>query len=100
MHLQGRHIFRELILDAHPHIQSIACVLSPTRFWPSASAPMSLASGGEPQSFDAIIELLTLPERLEMRQAFLMTPSGKIQKVIPRQEIAKLTEQETTATSA
>jgi cyclohexanecarboxylate-CoA ligase len=56
---------------------------------------------GEPLTFDEMIAFLEtqrmavwkLPERLELRDAFPMTPSGKVQKFLLREEIARLTGQ-------
>ena len=53
---------------------------------------------GEPLAFDEMVAFLRdqriaawkLPERLEIRDAFPMTASGKIQKYLLRQEVAKL----------
>lgn len=53
---------------------------------------------GEPLTFDEMVTFLKdkriaawkLPERLEVRDAFPMTPSGKVQKYLLRQEIARI----------
>jgi acyl-CoA synthetase len=39
---------------------------------------------------DKRIAAWKLPERLEVRDAFPMTPSGKVQKYLLRQEIAQI----------
>ena len=52
----------------------------------------------EPLTFDEMIAFLKgqrmaawkLPERLELPDAFPMTPSGKVQKYLLREEIARL----------
>jgi 2,3-dihydroxybenzoate-AMP ligase len=53
---------------------------------------------GEPLTFDEMIAFLRdqriaawkLLERLEIRDSFPMTPSGKVQKYLLREEIARL----------
>jgi non-ribosomal peptide synthetase component E (peptide arylation enzyme) len=53
---------------------------------------------GEPLAFDEMVAFLRdkrisawkLPERLEIRESFPMTASGKIQKYLLREEIARL----------
>ncbi|ETX04429.1 MAG: hypothetical protein ETSY2_28865 [Candidatus Entotheonella gemina] len=67
-----------------------------------------ICEAGQTLSFDEMIEFLKskrmsvrkLPERLEIRREFPMTPSGKIQNFMLRQEIAQLVERKTAAQPA
>jgi non-ribosomal peptide synthetase component E (peptide arylation enzyme) len=57
-----------------------------------------ICRGSEPLTFDEMVAFLRdkriaawkLPERLEIRDAFPMTASGKIQKYLLREEITRL----------
>ena len=88
----------EELLFAHPKVQSVACVAMPDRVLVERVCAFVVCPPGDPLTFDEMIAFLKaqrmaawkLPERLEVRAAFPMTPSGKIQKYLLRAEIAGL----------
>ncbi len=96
----------EELLFTHPSIQNSACVAMPDPVLAERVCAYVICESGQTLSFDEMVEFLKgkrmsvwkLPERLELRQEFPMTPSGKIQKFMLRQEIAQLIERETAAT--
>jgi len=88
----------EELLFAHPKVASVACVAMPDPVLVERVCAFVICAPGEPLTFDEMIAFLReqriaawkLPERLEIRDAFPMTPSGKIQKYRLREEIASL----------
>lgn len=96
----------EELLFTHPSIQSVACVAMPDPVLAERVCVYVVCETGQTLSFDEMIAFLKskrmsvwkLPERLEIRPEFPMTPSGKIQKYILRQEITDIIEHEKTAT--
>ncbi len=86
----------ENLLHKHPKVQTVAIVAMPDpRLQERACAFVALRPG-ETLTFDEMIAFLReqqlarqyLPERLEIVREFPMTPSGKIQKYVLRQQIA------------
>ncbi len=96
----------EELLFTHPHIQNVACVAMPDPVLAERVCAYVICEPGKSLSFEEMVAFLKgkrmsvwkLPERLEIRQEFPMTPSGKIQKFMLRQEIAQLVERENAAT--
>jgi cyclohexanecarboxylate-CoA ligase len=92
----------EELLFTHPHINTVACVAMPDPVLSERVCAYVICEPGTTLTFDAMVDFLKskrtavwkLPERLEIRDAFPMTPSGKIQKYLLRQEIAELLGQE------
>ena len=88
----------EELLFTHPKVQSVACVAMPDPVLVERVCAFVICPPGDPLTFDEMIAFLKeqrmavwkLPERLEVRAAFPMTPSGKIQKYLLREEIAGL----------
>ena len=88
----------EELLFAHPKIANVACVAMPDPVLVERVCAFVICRPGEPLGFDEMVSLLRdkriaawkLPERLEIREAFPMTASGKIQKYLLRDEIARL----------
>jgi non-ribosomal peptide synthetase component E (peptide arylation enzyme) len=88
----------EEILFTHPKVASVACVAMPDPVLAERVCAFVIGQPGEPLTFDEMIAFLKgqrmaawkLPERLELRDAFPMTPSGKVQKFLLREEIARL----------
>ena len=88
----------EELLFTHPKVTSVACVAMPDPVLAERVCAFVVCEPGEPLTFDEMIAFLEdkriaawkLPERLEVRAAFPMTPSGKIQKYLLREEIARL----------
>ncbi|PON18925.1 hypothetical protein C2W62_05500 [Candidatus Entotheonella serta] len=98
----------EELLFTHPKIQNVACVAMPDPVLAERVCAYVICEPGQILNFDEMVAFLKgkrmsvwkLPERLEIRQEFPMTPSGKIQKFMLRQEIAQLIEQEHAEASA
>ena len=88
----------EELLFTHAKIANVACVAMPDPVLAERVCAYVICQTGETLSFDDMIAFLKekrmavwkLPERLEIRHAFPMTPSGKIQKYLLREEIAGL----------
>ena len=88
----------EELLFSHPKVASVACVAMPDPVLAERVCAFVISAPGDPLTFDEMIAFLKdqrmavwkLPERLEVRAAFPMTPSGKIQKYLLREEIAGL----------
>ena len=88
----------EELLFTHPKVAAVACVAMPDPVLAERVCAFVICAPGEPLAFDEMIAFLKaqriaawkLPERLEVRDAFPMTPSGKVQKYLLREEIARL----------
>jgi acyl-CoA synthetase (AMP-forming)/AMP-acid ligase II len=88
----------EELLFTHPKVAAVACVAMPDPVLAERVCAFVVCAPGEPLAFDEMIAFLKaqriaawkLPERLEVRDAFPMTPSGKVQKYLLREEIARL----------
>ncbi|MGQ0722850.1 MAG: AMP-binding protein [Candidatus Eiseniibacteriota bacterium] len=88
----------EELLFTHPKVATVACVAMPDPVLVERVCAFVICRPGEPLTFEEMIAFLKdkriaswkLPERLEIRDAFSMTPSGKIQKYLLRDEIARL----------
>ncbi|MGH8910538.1 MAG: AMP-binding protein, partial [Egibacteraceae bacterium] len=88
----------EELLFTHPKVASVACVAMPDPVLVERVCAFVICPPGDPLTFDEMIAFLKaqrmavwkLPERLEVRAAFPMTASGKIQKYLLREEIAGL----------
>ena len=89
----------EELLFTHPKVAGVACVAMPDPVLAERVCAFVIChGGGEPLGFDEMVAFLRdkriaawkLPERLEIRDAFPMTASGKIQKYLLREEIARL----------
>jgi cyclohexanecarboxylate-CoA ligase len=88
----------EELLFRHPKVANVACVAMPDPVLVERVCAFVICQPGEALEFDEMIAFLKdqrispwkLPERLELREAFPMTPSGKIQKYQLREEIARL----------
>jgi acyl-CoA synthetase (AMP-forming)/AMP-acid ligase II len=88
----------EELLFTHPKIANVACVAMPDPVLAERVCAYVVCQPGAALTFDEMIDFLKtkrmaawkLPERLEIRQEFPMTPSGKIQKYRLRAEIAEL----------
>jgi non-ribosomal peptide synthetase component E (peptide arylation enzyme) len=88
----------EELLFTHPKIENVACVAMPDPVLSERVCAYVVCTLGEELTFDEMVEFLKakrvavwkLPERLEIRAEFPMTPSGKIQKFQLRREIAEL----------
>jgi cyclohexanecarboxylate-CoA ligase len=88
----------EELLFRHPKVANVACVAMPDPVLVERVCAFVICQPGEALDFDEMIAFLKdqritawkLPERLELREAFPMTPSGKIQKYQLREEIARL----------
>ena len=88
----------EELLFTHPKVAGVACVAMPDPVLAERVCAFVICPPGDPLTFDEMIAFLKdqrmavwkLPERLEVRAAFPMTPSGKIQKYLLREEIARL----------
>jgi cyclohexanecarboxylate-CoA ligase len=88
----------EELLFRHPKVANVACVAMPDPALVERICAFVICQPGAALRFDEMIAFLKdqriaawkLPERLELREAFPMTPSGKIQKYQLREEIARL----------
>ena len=88
----------EELLFTHPKVANMACVAMPDPVLVERVCAFVVCQPGDPLTFDEMLVFLKaqrmavwkLPERLEIRNALPMTPSGKIQKFLLRQEIADL----------
>jgi cyclohexanecarboxylate-CoA ligase len=88
----------EELLFTHPKVANVACVAMPDPVLAERVCAFVICRGSEPLTFDEMVAFLRakriaawkLPERLEIRDAFPMTASGKIQKYLLREEIARL----------
>jgi acyl-CoA synthetase (AMP-forming)/AMP-acid ligase II len=88
----------EELLFTHPKVANVACVAMPDPVLVERVCAYVICKPGETLTFDEMMAFLKgkrmavwkLPERLEIRQTFPMTPSGKIQKYLLREEIARL----------
>lgn len=88
----------EELLFTHPKIANVACVAMPDPVLSERVCAYVICAPGESLRFDEMVDYLKtkrvsawkLPERLEIRDEFPMTPSGKIQKFLLRREIAEL----------
>ena len=89
----------EELLFTHPKVTAVACVAMPDPVLAErVCAYVICVRPGENLTFDEMVSFLRakrisawkLPERLEIRDEFPMTPSGKVQKFLLRQEIAQL----------
>ncbi|MBI2562974.1 MAG: AMP-binding protein [candidate division NC10 bacterium] len=86
----------EELLFTHPKVVNVACVAMPDPVLVERVCAFVICAPGDPLTFDEMVAFLRdqriaawkLPERLEIRDAFPMTPSGKIQKYRLREEIA------------
>ncbi len=92
----------EELLFTHAKIANVACVAMPDPVLAERICAYVVCEPGETLTFEDMIDFLKtkrmsvwkLPERLEIRYEFPMTPSGKIQKYLLREEIAKLSGQQ------
>ena len=88
----------EELLFTHPRVANVACVAMPDPVLAERVCAFIICAPGEPLTFDEMVRFLRdkriaawkLPERLEIRDSFPMTASGKIQKYLLREEIARL----------
>jgi len=88
----------EELVFTHPKIANVACVAMPDPVLAERVCAYVICQPGATLTFDELLDFLKtkrmavwkLPERLEIRQEFPMTPSGKIQKYRLRAEIAEL----------
>ncbi|MDP6708931.1 MAG: AMP-binding protein [Alphaproteobacteria bacterium] len=88
----------EELLFTHPKIVDVACVAMPDPVLAERVCAYVIPEAGESLGFEEMVDFLKskrvavwkLPERLEIRDAFPMTPSGKVQKFLLRREIAEL----------
>jgi cyclohexanecarboxylate-CoA ligase len=88
----------EELLFTHAKIDNVACVAMPDPVLSERVCAYVICAQGESLTFEEMVSFLRakrisawkLPERLEIRDAFPMTPSGKIQKFLLRREIAEL----------
>jgi cyclohexanecarboxylate-CoA ligase len=88
----------EELLFTHPKVASVACVAMPDPVLVERVCAFVICAPGPPLTFQEMVDFLKgqriaawkLPERLEIRHAFPMTASGKIQKYLLRDEVAKL----------
>jgi len=88
----------EELLFTHPTVVNVACVAMPDPVLSERVCAFVICAQGESFTFDEMVDFLKgkrisawkLPERLEIRDTFPMTPSGKIQKFVLRREIAEL----------
>jgi non-ribosomal peptide synthetase component E (peptide arylation enzyme) len=88
----------EELLFRHPKVASVACVAMPDPVLVERVCAFVVCQPGEALELTEMVAFLKaqriaawkLPERLELREAFPMTPSGKIQKYQLREEIARL----------
>ncbi len=88
----------EELLFAYPKVSDVACIAMPDPVLVERVCVYVICTPGETLTFDEMIAFLKdkhmavwkLPERLEIRDAFPMTPSGKVQKYVLRAEIAAL----------
>ena len=86
----------EELLFTHPKVAGVACVAMPDPVLVERVCAFVICPPVDPLTFDEMIAFLKeqhmavwkLPERLEVRAAFPVTPSGKIQKCLLRGEIA------------
>lgn len=92
----------EELMFTHPKVASVACVAMPDPVLAERVCAFVICQPGAPLTFEEMIAFLKdqriaawkLPERLEIRDAFPMTASGKVQKYLLRAEIAGLLGQE------
>ena len=88
----------EELLFTHAKVVNVACVAMPDPVLSERVCAYVICAPGESLTFEEMVNFLRakrisawkLPERLEIRDEFPMTPSGKIQKFLLRQEIAGL----------
>lgn len=88
----------EELLFTHPKVANVACVAMPDPVLVERVCAFVICQPGERLTFDEMVAFLRdkriaawkLPERLEIRDTFPMTASGKIQKYLLREEIARL----------
>lgn len=88
----------EELLFTHPKVTNVACVAMPDPVLAERVCAFVICHPGPPLTFDEMVTFLRdkriaawkLPERLEIRDALPMTASGKIQKYLLREEIARL----------
>jgi acyl-CoA synthetase (AMP-forming)/AMP-acid ligase II len=88
----------EELLFTHPKVANVACVAMPDPVLVERVCAFVVCAPGEPLTFDEMVAFLRgkriaawkLPERLELRDGFPMTASGKIQKYLLREEIERL----------
>jgi len=88
----------EELLLAHPKVAQAACVAMPDPVLAERVCAFVMCAPGDPLTFDEMVAFLRdrkiaawkLPERLEVRQSLPVTASGKIQKYLLREEIARL----------
>jgi cyclohexanecarboxylate-CoA ligase len=88
----------EELLFTHPKVANVACVAMPDPVLAERVCAFVVCVPGEALTFNEMVTFLKdkriaawkLPERLEVRDAFPMTPSGKVQKYLLRQEIARI----------
>ena len=88
----------EELLFTHPKVAAVACVAMPDPVLAERVCAYVVCRPGNPLTFDEMITFLRekriaawkLPERLEIRDVLPMTASGKIQKYLLREEIARL----------
>ncbi len=88
----------EELLFTHPKVADVACVAMPDPVLAERVCAYVICKSGEALAFDDMITFLKgkrmavwkLPERLEIRDVFPMTPSGKVQKYLLREDVARL----------
>lgn len=88
----------EELLFAHPKISVVACVAMPDPVLSERVCAYVVCEKGQTLEFPEMVDFLRakkvsnwkLPERLEIREEFPMTPSGKVQKYLLREEISQM----------
>jgi len=88
----------EELLFMHPKVAGVACVAMPDPVLAERVCAFVVCPPGERLTFEEMVTFLRdqriaawkRPERLEIRDAFPMTASGKVQKYLLREEIARL----------
>jgi acyl-CoA synthetase len=87
----------EDILLTHPKIYNIALVAMPDRKMGEKACAFIIPRPGQTVSLEEVtsflkdqkVAMFKLPERIEIVESFPMTPSGKIQKYVLRDQVAK-----------
>lgn len=87
----------EDLLLTHPKIYNVAIVGMPDRKMGEKACAFVIPTKGETISLDDVtsflrekqVAMFKLPERLEIVDAFPMTPSGKVQKYVMRNKVAE-----------
>jgi cyclohexanecarboxylate-CoA ligase len=88
----------EELLFTHPKVANVACVAMPDPVLSERVCAYVICEPEQTLAFEEMVAFLKgkrvsawkLPERLELRAEFPMTPSGKIQKFMLREEIGQM----------